>query len=521
MPTLASALMVGLLSAGTSVVGAPVAHAAGKSATVDKDWKVPRLALMPLGDSITWGAGSSALNGYRPELRDRLVAHAGDVNFVGSQETNGVHHEGHSGWQIDDLADNIDDWLAESRPNVVLLNIGTNDIDTDDDVEGAPRRLDDLVSRITSAAPDMTVLVSSLVPNKDAQAQKRVQRYNAEIPGIVARQQAKGAHVDYVDMGEVTVQDLHDWLHPNDAGFVKMAKAYYEGITRAAGNGWIRESVDVRPAPPHKAPLGDYRVDIDGDGKDDYLVVGGDGSVKAWVNNGGDGRGDWKNRGVIASGGASGSRVRFADINGDGKADYLVVGRNGSVRAFVNKGGGVRDDWEKYGLIATGAGPIEKVRFADVNGDGRADYLVVEDDGSVRAWLNNGAGDHDRGWTGVGQIISGVGAPGGRVRFADINGDGKADYLVVGDQGAVRALVNNGGDGHGGWIDRGQIATGAGPIDKVRFADIDGDRKADYLVVEDDGSVRAWRNNGADGRDDWTNYGRIASGAGPGYRVRI
>ena len=36
----------------------------------------------------------------------------------------------------------------------------------------------------------------------------------------------------------------------------------------------------------------------------------------------------------------------------------------------------------------------ENVRFADVSGDGRADYLIVAPNGAVDAWLDNG-GDPD------------------------------------------------------------------------------------------------------------------------------
>ncbi|WP_066926018.1 trypsin-like serine protease [Streptomyces sp. NBRC 110611] len=51
----------------------------------------------------------------------------------------------------------------------------------------------------------------------------------------------------------------------------------------------------------------------------------------------------------------------------------------------------------------------------------------------------------------------------------DINGDGKADYLIVDDNGAVHAFLNNGGDNHGGWTNYGQIATGAAPREKIRI----------------------------------------------------
>lgn len=44
--------------------------------------------------------------------------------------------------------------------------------------------------------------------------------------------------------------------------------------------------------------------------------------------------------GMIASGVAHANlgTLRFADINGDGRADYLVIGDSGSVAAYLNVG---------------------------------------------------------------------------------------------------------------------------------------------------------------------------------------
>ncbi|MFD8998973.1 FG-GAP-like repeat-containing protein [Streptomyces abikoensis] len=449
-PLLGAALIPALLTA-TPATAAPAAQ----------DWKVPRLSVMPLGDSITWGVGSSQGDGYRVALRDRLAPHADDLRFVGSVQRNGQNNEGHPGWQIDDLSENVEQWLAAAHPNVVLLNIGTNDIDRDTDAQRAPARLGHLVDQITTAAPGVTVLVSSLVPHKDHGAQQRVDAYNAALPGLVAERRAKGASVGYVSMGAVTApDDLNDRLHPGDGGFAKMADAFYQGVAKAAGDGWIRESVDVRPAPPRPVPRGDHRVDIDGDGKADYVVVERDGTVRAWRNRGG-GRDEWDDLGRIATGvpGATGDQVRFADIDGDGKADYVLVGADGSLRAWRNDGG--RDAWTSLGVIADGTGvPGPDVRLADLDGDRKADYIALQADGSVRAWHNN---DGRGGWTALGTIATGVpGARSDQIRFSDVDGDGKADYVVVDDDNGLRAWRNAGGDGHGGWPAYGRIAGGFG-----------------------------------------------------------
>ncbi|MFC5145829.1 FG-GAP-like repeat-containing protein [Streptomyces aureoversilis] len=504
----------------------PAAASAGTA--VAKNWKVPRLAVMPLGDSITHGARSSNEAGYRADLWNQLAPHAGKLDFVGSERHGTLpdgDHEGHWGWRISGLTANIDQWLPAAAPNVVLLHIGTNDLHDDYRPDTAPRRLGELMDKITEQAPGMTVLVSSLVPSTDARAQKHIERFNAALPQLVAERQSKGRHVGYVDMGAVTTNDLADDLHPKDSGYAKMADAFAAGVARAAEDGWIQQRVDIKPAPDRPAPPpGDYRVDIDGDGRADYLVVQDNGSVKAWINNGGTGHGSWTERGVFASGvGEPGSKVRFADINNDGKADYLVLQDDGTVQAWINNGGNDHGGWIKRGTFATGVGqPGSRVRFADINADGKADYLVVEKYGVVKAWLNNG-GTGQGSWLERGTFAGGVGEPEDRIRFADVNGDGKADYLAVQDDSSVRAWINKGTDGRGSWSEYDGFAGGVGEAgSKVRFADINADGKADYLVLRDDGVIQAWINDLGDGRGSWTERGTFATGVGePGSKVRI
>ncbi|GAA0369310.1 FG-GAP-like repeat-containing protein [Streptomyces blastmyceticus] len=517
-------MVVALLTAGFGAARTESAHAS------PTDWKVPRLAVMPLGDSITEGARSTTNSGYRGELWNRLAPHASSLDFVGSQQHGRQladrDHEGHSGWRIDELSVNIEKWLAAARPNVVLLHIGANDVDQNYHADTAPDRLGSLIDQITAAAPGVTVLVSSLVPSTNPDTLARIEKYNTAVPKVVEERRKRGMNVGYVSMAEVTVQDLGDWLHPNDGGYVKMANAFYNRIARAAADGWIRERVDVRPVSPRKLPLGDYQVDINGDGRADYLVVDEYGAVSAWLNNGDKNHVAWTKagrNGRIATGvGASGDQVRFADINGDGRADYLVVDDSGAVHAWLNDSTTGQDKWTDAGTFAPGGHvPRDQVRFADINGDGRADYLVVDDHGAVRAWVNNGAGGHD-GWTDAGVIATGVGVPGDQVRFADVNGDRRADYLVVDGSGAVHAWLNDSSTGQDKWTKAGVIATGTGaPVDQVRFADINGDGKADYLTVDDIGVIRAWVNNGGDGHDEWTGIGPVSSAVAPGSRVRI
>jgi hypothetical protein len=109
----------------------------------------------------------------------------------------------------------------------------------------------------------------------------------------------------------------------------------------------------------------------------------------------------------------------------------------------------------------------------------KADYLVVNpENGSVKVWWNYGPdANWVNGWKFVegGEIASGVPhANLATLRFPDINGDGRADYVYIGAGGSLRHYLNVGGKGSIELLFHAQegIATGAvSDISKLVFAD--------------------------------------------------
>jgi lysophospholipase L1-like esterase len=198
---------------------------------------------MPLGDSITWGVGSPSGNSYRGFLGNKLTAEGHTLDFVGSGRNGTMSdpdNEGHSGWRIDQIAGIADSVLARYRPNVVTLEIGTNDLNGNYQIPTAADRLRALIDQVTRAAPDATVLVGTVIISTSGTEEANRPAFNAKLPGIVQAEQAAGKHVRLVDMSALTAADLSDSLHPNDSGFGKMADAFNAGIQAADAAGWIK-----------------------------------------------------------------------------------------------------------------------------------------------------------------------------------------------------------------------------------------------------------------------------------------
>ncbi|GGM15063.1 lipase [Streptomyces fumigatiscleroticus] len=249
--TLAAALTAALTAALGVGTALPAAAATGTEPppSAERAAAAPAaLRLMPLGDSITWGVGSPSGNSYRDFLGNQLSAEGHSVDFVGSGRNGTMSdpdNEGHSGWRIDQIAGIADSVLARYRPNVITLEIGTNDLNGNYQIPTAPDRLRALIDQITRDAPDATVLVGTVIVSTSATEEANRAAFNARLPGIVQAEQAAGKHVRLVDMSALTSADLSDSLHPNDNGFRKMADAFNAGVQAADAAGWIKPPVSA------------------------------------------------------------------------------------------------------------------------------------------------------------------------------------------------------------------------------------------------------------------------------------
>ncbi len=229
------------------------------SALVSEGWDVNAekiVKVMPLGDSIT--DGYTTKGGYRNTLVP-MIETAGissNVDFVGSM-TSGtgydMNHEGHSGWAIaaiakandiegrgrQGLTTNIDSWMTTYNPDVVMLQIGTNDILSQYDLANAQTRLETLVDKIIAKLPERGKIYIATIPyidvnagyNKTGITDQSVMNTQVDTFNTSVRAVAEANGLTLVEMNTVlTLSDLKDGIHPSAAGYAKMGEFWYNTI---------------------------------------------------------------------------------------------------------------------------------------------------------------------------------------------------------------------------------------------------------------------------------------------------
>jgi len=223
-------------------------------------------------------------------------------------------------------------------------------------------------------------------------------------------------------------------------------------------------------------------------------------------------------------------KMLIGDVNGDGKADYIMPWRrgNGKLSLVVFRGNATATGRFSEGLNALNSEHYytgdENTRgadgyIADVNGDGCADYImpwkrtggylsVVIFTGKTNGYFNEGINFHSQHY----YIGSDFRGPDGYM--GDINGDGYSDYVMPWKNGnnLSLAVFKGKASSSGGYFSEGinyhtYTAYEGGASTRGAdgyLADVTGDGKADYIVPSrrnNDGLLRlkVYRGNASGG----------------------
>lgn len=238
--------------------------------------------------------------------------------------------------------------------------------------------------------------------------------------------------------------------------------------------------------------------------------------------------GAWGEPGVIAGGVAAG------DYDRDGHVDLFVIrGQLGASQLFRNRGDGSFEDATAGAGIAVGPGLHSSATFADVDGDGWLDLLVVGFESTWPSlWHNEGDGTF-----GDATLASGLTLPGEHAfsaSFGDYDRDGDLDLffsLWTSDlpaSGPHGHLWRNDGTGHftdvsddaGIPIFASALFTPTFDMSFTgNFADIDSDGWPDLLVSADFGASRVLHNEGDGTFSDVTDLAVITDENGMGSAI--
>ncbi|KAI0814484.1 carbohydrate esterase family 3 protein [Xylaria sp. FL0064] len=209
------------------------------------------LRVMFLGASVTRGDVSIGNLGFRSPLRDRLAALGNPVNFVGSQRVGAFIDndlEAYKGNRVDQIHDHSTHIVPNTKPNVFVLHVGSNDCLQKHDIANFGKRMRDLISYLLKTSPQATIIMSTLLTNTVPDKEPCILDLNIQIRKLASALHREGRPVVLAEMHceqglpdrPVAADISPDGTHPFDHGYALMADIFFSAFLEADKRGFIK-----------------------------------------------------------------------------------------------------------------------------------------------------------------------------------------------------------------------------------------------------------------------------------------
>jgi len=159
------------------------------------------------------------------------------------------HHEGYSGYTVEpfggraglydtaNIGSGPVSHIEIYNPDVLLLLIGTNNIDLQQPPADAVSQYSSLLSEVFTLKPGITVVVGGIPHNNfhagDPSYDANVGAFNNDLQLLVGTFKTNGKNILFTSSTETPVSELADGLHPTPAGYANMAGGWYSALTAA------------------------------------------------------------------------------------------------------------------------------------------------------------------------------------------------------------------------------------------------------------------------------------------------
>lgn len=175
------------------------------------------------------------------------------------------------------------------------------------------------------------------------------------------------------------------------------------------------------------------------------------------------------------------------DFNGDGKSDILWRNTDGTLTDWLSTStGGFTNNWNAS--VSSVATSWHVAGTGDFNGDGHADVLWRNDDGTLADWLGNANGGFTHNYA---NSVASVPTSWQVAGTGDFNGDGHSDILWRNSDGTLTDWL---GTANGGFTNNAANEWAGIPTSWTVAAtgDFNGDGLTDILWRNTDGSLTDW-----------------------------